>query len=140
MRGTNISTGGSATRIDGPPRELRTNGRNGTSQGLRVRASALLNAAQSAGSNEVIIEYSGRLNVAGNSQIRIENIWSAGVNIWTEPTGSGNAFTQTVTLTLNQLQQAVNAGTGDITLGATPGTAELTITSVRIFVRPSIYE
>jgi len=133
MRGTN-STGG-ATRFDGPPRELRIPVRSGTSQGLRIKASALLNEL-SADETLIRIEYSGRLNVSGSSQIRIEQspatTWEHGVNIWTQATGTGNSFTQIALITREQLQHATTAGTGDITLGASPANAELVITGIKI--------
>ncbi|MCL2224653.1 MAG: cellulose binding domain-containing protein [Defluviitaleaceae bacterium] len=133
MRGTNSA--GGATRVDRPSRELHILVRGGTSQGLRIRANALLNAL-SGGRNQIRIEYTGQLNVAGYSQIRIEQnpapAWAQGVNVWTEPTGAGNVFTQTVILTREQLQHATTEGTGDITLGAVPGNAELVITGIRI--------
>ncbi|MCL2224786.1 MAG: S8 family serine peptidase [Defluviitaleaceae bacterium] len=133
MRGTNSA--GAAVRISAPLRELQFPVRNGTSQGLRIRAGALLNALSSEGS-KIQIEYSGRLSVAGASQIRMEQspapVWEQGVNIWTAQTGDANVFTQTITLTREQLQHAVNVGTGDITLGATPANAELVITGIRI--------
>ncbi|MCL2578257.1 MAG: metallophosphoesterase family protein, partial [Defluviitaleaceae bacterium] len=135
MRGVGISQGGVVTSVDTPTRELRMTGRGGTSQGLRIRAGVLLNAL-SGEESRMRIEYSGRLNVAGNSQIRIEQSptpdWIPGVNIWTEPTGAGNVFSHTVTLTHEHLQRATTIGTGDITLGAFPGNAELAITGIRI--------
>ena len=137
MRGTNAT--GAATRFNGPPRELRFPVRTGTSQGLRIRAGSLLNALSAEG-QQIRIEYSGRLNVAGASQIRIEQspapVWQSGVNIWTEPTVRDNMFSQTITLTREQLQHATTMGTGDITLGATHVHAELTITGIRIYVIP----
>jgi len=134
MRGTGTPSG-TASSINGPPRELIIPSRSGTSQGLRMRADVLLNALSDDESG-VKIEYSGRLNVAGTSQIRIEQSpapsWVQGVNVWTKPTDAGNVFAQTVTLTREQLQHAVTVGTGDITLGAVPANAVLTITGIRI--------
>gem|GEM_PF-2191429 len=120
--------GGSASRHDGPPREVNFINRSGTSQGLRLRAQALLNALTTAES-EIKIEYTGRLSVPGQSQIRIERSPQV---VWRETTGAGNVFSQTVILTREQLEHAAGAGTGDITLGATPANAGLTITGVRI--------
>jgi hypothetical protein len=135
-RGTNSAAG--ATRFDGPPRELRIPVRSGTSQGIRIRASALLNALSP--DRNIVIEYTGRLNVAGASQIRIEQspapTWVTGVNIWTQSTDSSNEFTQTVLMTRENLQHAITAGTGDITLGAAPANAELVITGIRIIEVP----
>jgi len=139
MRGVPNSSGGTTNVIHGMPRELNLVGRSGTSQGLRIRANTLLNALSDK-NHKIRIEYSGRLNVSGNSQIRIEQSpapdWEQGVNIWTATTGDGNVFTQIITLTHEHLQSATTVGMGDITLGASPGTAELTITNVIITVVP----
>ena len=132
MRGT--GNPGVSAAIDGPPRELNFSGRTGTSQGLRIRAGALLDALSDSG-NLMQIEYFGRLSVAGYSQIRLEvgTPWVNGENIWTEAAyGGAFEFSQTVALTQAQLQRAVGVGMGDITLGASPGGAVLTITGVRI--------
>jgi hypothetical protein len=129
-RGINTAN---VTRIDAPVRQLQRPTRTGTSQGLRLRASALLGAVCSE-TNLIQIEYTGTLSVAGFAQIRMEGTspFAQGENVWTEPTTTNNGFTQTVTLTHAQLQHAVTTGTGDITLGAIPGTAGLVITNIRI--------
>ncbi|MCL2456585.1 MAG: endo-1,4-beta-xylanase, partial [Defluviitaleaceae bacterium] len=64
MRGTG-ATG--ATSVSTPSRQLNFPTRTGTSQGLRVRTSALLSALVPANVG-VKIEYTGRLSAAGSSQ------------------------------------------------------------------------
>jgi len=139
MRGTGSPT---SSAVDGPPRELRFTGRTGTSQGLRIRASALRSALPPGDNNRIQIEYTGRLSAAGASQIRMEQTpapdWVPGQNIWTQnTTGSSNTFSQTITLSRAQLNHSITAGTGDITLGATPDNANLTITNIRLSVVPA---
>lgn len=139
-RGTGIGSGGSITRNDEPTRSIAFIGRSGTSQGVRLRASALLAALPSGTSNNIRIEYTGILNVAGSSQIRLESV-TGQTNAWTSTTtgsGSTHPFSQTLDLTREQLQATINASTnGDITLGATPANANLTITGIVIKVVPA---
>jgi len=136
MRGLN-PTAMPSTRTDGPVRELHFPTRGGTSHGLRIRVPVLLNALSHPDSSIQIV-YSGRLSHPGSSQIRMERSsvpqWLQGVNVWTAPTtGANNVFTHTLTLTRAQLQQAIaSTGHSDITLGATPSNAQLTITDIRI--------
>jgi hypothetical protein len=63
------AAGAAGERLDNP-RELHFVTRSGTSQGPRVRADVLLDA-MAGGASGVVLEYHGRLNVAGHSQIRI---------------------------------------------------------------------
>jgi hypothetical protein len=129
MRGSNLAET-NRIRVDAPSRELRFVNRTGTSQGMRIRAEALL-AAMTNANDRIQIEYFGRLNGSGSSQIRIEGVTG---EVWTSPTGAGNIFSQTLSLTRTQIENAVNIGNGDITLGAVPSSAELTITGIRITV------
>ncbi|MCL2456895.1 MAG: InlB B-repeat-containing protein [Defluviitaleaceae bacterium] len=132
MRGTGVATG--AVRVDGPPREINLPTRSGTSQGLRVRAAALLDALANDDTG-VSVQYNGRLNSAGTSQIRIESTapFVSGENIWTQSTsGTQNIFSHEIFISRAQLNNAVTNGNGDITLGAAPQNAALTITNVVI--------
>jgi len=138
LRGSGTPSG-TASRVDGPPRELHFPIRNGTSQGSRIRSDVLLDALTNI-ENRIQIEYSGRLSVTGNLQIRIEYPSPSpapprveGVNIWSSETADvGNEISQTVILTHERLQYAVSVGDGDISLGASPGNEAFIITGIRV--------
>ena len=115
-------SGSANPSLENAPRRLNAFTRSGTSQGLRMRATAL--NAKSGYTYQ--IEYSGIVNGGGESQIRIEE---ARQHIWWQQTNADGVFKHTVVLSYEQI---VAAGTGEITLGATPATADLIITDVII--------
>ncbi|MCL1884157.1 MAG: hypothetical protein FWF81_10470 [Defluviitaleaceae bacterium] len=134
------SASGGALLSNEAVRVIRFPSRNGTSQGIRVRAAALLDAL---GENEgaVKIVYGGSLRnmtfQQSSSQIRIEQNpapeWAQGTNVWQRSANANGTFAQATILTRERLHHAATVGTGEISLGATPGNAQLIFTDIRIY-------